>query len=372
MPDENAIPRKPDPDAEPDLILRLERRLGLLAPVHVVPFRSFGTPRLLRLRGRVIERKGVQNLTEESSTWQNVLNTLRRIESREIPGARVRARYQGGEWETTTDAEGYFVLDVHCAEPLEPGWHDVELELVESIGEPAERHAVARALVPRSDAEFAIVSDLDDTVIQTHSTDLLQEIAIVFGKGAHERLAFPGIPALYRALARGPDDRGENPLFYVSMSGWNLYDLFEEFMDANGIPIGPLFLSDLRLIEDPSPVMGSQNHKFESIDLLLRTYPELPFLLVGDSGMHDPELYRQIVEKHPGRIHAVVIHDVSASDRDDRVDEIMTALEERGVSAVRAADSLGAARFAREQGYISEKGLGEVRREVERSRERDG
>lgn len=369
MADENAIPRKPEPDAKPDLILRLVHRLGMLEPVLVVPFRSFGTPRLLRLRGRVIERRGLEGVADESPTWENVRNTLRRLASREIPGARVRARHQGRDWETTTDAEGYFVLDVHCADPLEPGWHDVELELVESFGEPAERRTVARALVPDPRSDFAIVSDLDDTVIQSRSTDLLEEITILFGKGAHERLAFPGVPALYRALARGPGDAGDNPLFYVSRSGWNLYDLFEEFMDLNRIPMGPLFLSDLRVFEDPSPLMASQDHKFESIDLLLRTYPELPFLLIGDSGMKDPELYRQIVEKHPGRIRAVVIHDVSAGDRDERVDEILGALEDRGVGAVRAADSLGAAEFAREQGYISGKGLEEVREEVERSRQ---
>jgi phosphatidate phosphatase APP1 len=371
MADSNAIPRKPQPDAEPGWLLRLEERLGLLDPVQLLVFRSFGTPDALHLRGRVIEQKGVEGTTEKTSTWQNVLNTLHRLESREIPGAHVRAHFQGKSWDTTSDEEGYFVLNVDPAEALPPGWHEVELELVDSVGEPVERRTRERVLVPSPDAEFAVVSDVDDTIILTKSTELFRQLAIIFGDSARDRVPFRGVPALYRALSRGPDGEGHNPIFYVSMSGWNLYDLLEEFMDVNEIPLGPLFLSDLRLVESPSTVMGSQNSKFESIDLLLRTYPELPFILIGDSGMHDPELYANIVREHPGRIRSIYIHDVSPPRRDREVEEIARSLEEQGVPMLRAGSALEAARHAREQGFIDRSGWEEVRREVERQQSRE-
>ncbi|MBW3569743.1 MAG: DUF2183 domain-containing protein [Gemmatimonadetes bacterium] len=365
MPDPNAIPRTPDPHARPGIKLRVEDRLGMLDPIQLLPFRSFGTPRLLHVRGRVREQKGVEGTTEETSVWRNVSNTVHRLESDEIPGARVRASLGGRTWETTTDAEGYFVLDVEPPEPVGAGWHDVELELVESVGRPACPTARAQVLVPSPDAEFAVISDVDDTVIRTRSTDLLRELQIVFGKGAQGRAAVPGMPALYRALARGPDDRGENPVFYVSKSGWNLYDLLEEFMRLNGLPAGPLFLSDLRLVEAPSEVMGSARHKWDSIDLLMRVYPELPFVLVGDSGMHDPELYREVVQRHPRRVRAVYIHDVSPPERDDQVARIARELDrEHGVPLVRMEDARHAAQHAREHGLISARGLDEVRNEV--------
>ncbi|MEW5928311.1 MAG: phosphatase domain-containing protein [Gemmatimonadota bacterium] len=371
MADSNAIPRKPEPDAEPGWLLRLEARLGLLDPVQLVVFRSFGTPDALHLWGRVVEKKGVEGTTEKTSTWQNVLNTLHRLESTEIPGAHVRARFQGKSWDTTSDAEGYFVLNVDPPEALAPGWHEVELELVDSVGEPAERVTRERVLVPSPDAEFAVVSDVDDTVVLTRSTELFRQLAILFGDGARSRVPFPGVPALYRALARGPDDRGDNPVFYVSMSGWNLYDLLEEFLDLNDIPPGPLFLSDLRLVEKPSAVMGSRNHKFENIDILLRTYPELPFVLVGDSGMHDPELYAGVVKAHPGRIRAVYIHDVSPPGRDREVEEVARFLEAQGVPMLRVGSAREAAEHAQAQGLISRSGLEEVQREVERQEAQD-
>lgn len=244
------------------------------------------------------------------------MNTLHRLDSDEIPGAHVRAHFQGKQWNTTTDGEGYFVLDLDPVETLDAGWHDVSLELVSSVGEPEKHRFVEPVLVPFPDAEFAVISDLDDTVIRTKANELFQQIAIVFGNSARGRTPFPGVPALYRALHRGPDDRGRNPMFYVSLSGWNLYDLFEEFMQANDVPLGPLFLADLRLIEGKSAVMGSDDHKFESIDVLLRVYPELPFVLIGDSGQHDPETYARVVKQHPGRIRAVYIRDVGPDERD--------------------------------------------------------
>lgn len=367
MPDPNAIPRTPDPHARPGIKLRVEDRLGMLDPVQLLAFRSFGTPTLLHVRGRVRERTGVEGTTEHSSLWRNVSNTLHRMESDEIPGARVRASLGGRTWETTTDGEGYFVLDVEPDEPLEPGWHDVEVALVESVGRPASSCVKAPVLVPSPHAEFGVISDVDDTVIRTRSTDLLRELRIVFGKGARDRVAFPGVPALYRALARGPDGRGQNPVFYVSMSGWNLYDLLEEFLRMNDIPSGPLFLSDLRIIEGRSEVMGSARHKWDAIDLLMRVYPELEWVLIGDSGMHDAELYREVVERHPGRVRAVYIHDVSPPRRDDEVARIgRTLREEHDVPLLRMENTLRAAEHARDHGLITAAAVDEVRREVER------
>ena len=357
---------QPEPDARPGWKLRLESRFGLLDPIQILVFRSYGTPDRLHLRGRVTERKAVEGTTEKSSTWRNILNTLHRLESDEIPGARIRARLQGRTWETTTDGEGYFVLDLDPHEPLAPGWHDVELELVESVGTPERRVEREPVLVPGVNADFAVVSDLDDTVIRTHNTDLLQTIVTVFGGGVRDRVVVPGIPAFYRALVRGSGGQGANPIFYVSKSTWNLYDLFDEFLAVNDVPPGPLFLTDQRIIEAPSRLMGSENHKFDSIRTLLRTYPTLRFILVGDSGMHDPEVYESIVENHPGRILAVYIHDVTPESRDEEVDRIAESLGRQGVPLVRMTDVRGAAEHAAAQGWIDADGLAEVRRELQR------
>ncbi len=242
---------------------------------------------------------------------------------------------------------------------------------METLGEPAQRRVRVEVLVPPADAEFAVISDLDDTVIESHANELFRQITILFGESARTRTPFPAIPALYRALRHGPDDRGINPLFYVSKSGWNLYDLFKEFMDANRIPRGPLFLSDLRVIEDKSQVIGSDLLKFESIDLLLRTYHGLAFVLIGDSGQRDPETYRNVVREHPGRIKAIYIRDVSDPERDREVDRIASELAAEGVPLIRGETTLRLAEDAAGRGLISGDGLEEVRADAARDEAAD-
>lgn len=360
--------RTADSDAQPGWRLRLEARLGLLDPIQIQGFRSIGTPERLHLRGRVIEKKGTSGTTEESSLWQNILDTLHRLESDEIPGARLCARFQGKEWETTTDSEGYFALDLDLAEPVEPGWHEVEIELVESVGQPEKRVFLEKVLVPSPEAAFGVISDLDDTVIETKSTEHLEQMAILFSQSARDRVMFQGIAAFYRALVQGQEGQENNPVFYVSRSGWNLNDLFEEFMEVNEIPLGPIFLRDLRIVEKESPTAGAKDPKLTNIELLLRTYPELPFVLVGDSGMHDPELYEEIARNHPGRILAVYIRDVSPPERDREVQEIADRLQEQGVPMLRMETVLDAAEHAAGAGLIDPSRLEEIRQEVERQK----
>ena len=358
-------------EGRPGWKLRLEARLGLLDAIQLLPFRSYGTPNVLHVRGRVTERKAISGTTEKTSVIRNVIDTIHRLDSDEIPGARVRARHRGRSGEATTDQEGYFAIDLEYEQALEPAWHEVELELVESIGKPMRRIEREPVLVPPVNAEFGVVSDIDDTIIASHSTDFIQQVAALFGEGARERIVIPGMPALYRAFVRGGRG-GSNPIFYVSRSSWNLHDLFEEFLEVNELPPGPLFLTDQRVIEAPSRVMGGdrETHKFDTVHMLLRTYPTMRFILVGDSGMRDPELYASIVENHPGRILAVYIRDVSKEKRDREVQAIAGSLEREGVPLVRMTDARAAAEHAAAQGWIDARGVAEVEEALDEDDER--
>lgn len=350
----------PRPD-DPGLKIRLEEKLGLLDELRVVGYAGHGTDRALHVEGRLIERKAEAGDPGESSLWENIKSTARRLESDEIPGARIRARFRGGAWDVWTDNEGFFKLDVPLDEPLEAGWHDVELEVVESLKEDDHPTGAAPVLVPSPDAEFAIVSDLDDTVIKSSATDTIRKVRVVFENDAGSRAAFAGVKELYEALVEGPDARGINPIFYVSRSGWNLYDLFQRFLEDKGIPRGPLFLQDLAIKESKSRAVGHESHKRDRIRLLLETYPDLPFVLIGDSGQEDPETYRQMVHEKPGRIRAIYIRDVTPDDRDEEVERIAAELSDRGVPTLLVATTLEAAEHAAEHGMITGDALQRVR-----------
>jgi phosphatidate phosphatase APP1 len=271
-----------------------------------------------------------------------------RLESDEVPGALVVARAGGAEARVRTDPEGYFDLALEPAAPLEDRrvWEPVDLELLEPVSPAGVRHATGQVLVPRG-AQYAVISDLDDTVLHSHATSLWQLAKLTLLHNAHSRLPFAGVAGFYQALQRGRDGEAYNPVFYVSNSPWNLYDLLEDFLDVHQLPRGPLFLRDWSL----RTLQSGERHKLAAIQALLGTYPDLKVVLIGDCGERDPEIYHQVVLRHPGRVLAVYVRDV-APQRHDAVRAIASELAAHGVDLVFSPDTEPARRHALDHGLI--------------------
>ncbi len=176
-------------------------------------------------------------------------------------------------------------------------------------------------------------------------------------------MPFQGVAAFYRALAYGTSSTMDNPVFYVSSSPWNLYDLLTEFFDVQGLPVGPLFLRDLGLDETKLLKSAHADHKLAAIEDLVTTHASLPFVLMGDSGQHDPEIYAEAVERFPGRIRAVFLRDVSDDHRDASVRACTARMEAQGVDVAYFEDSLSAARYAAARGLIAPERLPDVEAE---------
>jgi len=327
-------------------------RCGLLGPVEVHAYRGHGTTTTLWCRGRVLESTGVVRSRARDTSLQNLRNMARRFVSDDIPGARVRVRFGALEQEVVADDEGYLDVCLRLPEPLPPRtrWHDVQLELLAPMarGQTGAR-AVASVLVPVG-ARFGVISDLDDTVLDSGVTEPLRMLRIALLSNAHRRLPFEGVASFYRALQRGPDGHGYNPIFYVSSSPWNLFDLLEDFLHVHGIPRGPLFLRDFsaRGLRQPA-----ERHKLSVIRSLLATYPDLPFVLIGDSGERDPEIYQQVAHEHPGRVLAVYIREVTHGRRHDATLAIARELRGHGVELLVGEDTAAAVGHARARGLIA-------------------
>jgi phosphatidate phosphatase APP1 len=340
---------------------RLERRLGLLDPFEILPYRGHGTSRDLFLKGRVLEETGITRAGRDDAVWRNVLNMARRFASDEVAGARVRASFGGLRAEATADAEGFFEVSFRLTEPLDgpAGWYPVELRLL-SPPSPGggEVRSTGRILVPQG-AGFGVISDLDDTVVRSSATNVLKMAWIVLRNNAHTRLPFEGVGAYYEALQRGGGGNSFNPIFYVSSSPWNIYDMLENFLNVHGVPSGPLFLKDW----SPTVLGKHRDYKLGVIRELLHTYSDLPFVLIGDSGEEDPEIYLQTVREHPGRVRAVYIRDVTSEERDAEVRAIVDEARKLGTEMVAVPDTIAAAEHAASVGLVTPDAVAAVRSE---------
>jgi phosphatidate phosphatase APP1 len=306
---------------------------------------SYGTAQKLTVCGRVLEDEGFAVAGDRDRRWRNLIQFYKRLESDEVPGARLRARYLGISNETVTDSEGYFKLEIQPRGRLGPGvWQEVSLRLQDE----KEITATAKVLVPSSRARFGVISDIDDTIVAANVTRKLRMILTVALSNARTRKPFPGVAAFYRAL-----HAGVNPVFYVSKSPWNLFAPILEYLELQGLPIGPLLLRDFGF-------STNKNHKTEAIEDILTTYPSLEFILIGDSGEQDPEIYAGIVQRFPSRVRAIYIRSVSPK-RITEIEKLAAEVARTGCQLVLAPDCEPAAAHAAAEGLIQASELRKVR-----------
>jgi phosphatidate phosphatase APP1 len=248
----------------------------------------------------------------------------------------------GASVEAVTDGEGYFLarLQPDPAELVTP-WTGGTVELAgEYRGLVGPHTTPLEVRVPGPGARFGILSDIDDTILETGVQRVGQMIRQTFTGSALTRTPFPGAPALYRDLAAGV-----NPVFYVSSSPWNLHAFLVGFLRHRGFPMGSVMLRDL---------LGTsvgREQKFDRIREILDLHPLLQFVLIGDSGEKDPEIYADIVRAYPGRILAVYIREVRLDPGDGRVEKVSGAWAQE-VPFVLAADSDAVRRHATDLGLL--------------------
>jgi phosphatidate phosphatase APP1 len=345
-----------------NLFFKLRKRLKLNDPLQIVTYRSYGTVNRLYIKGRVLEDKGINSATDRDTIFHNLVNMYHRFQSDEIPGACLKVNFQDQEHTVITDEEGYFMLNLAPETPISPTdmWHEIDIELSDApVPFEAGLTCTAQVLVPPADAEYGIISDIDDTIIHTSATDILAMSRKVFLHNARTRLPFAGVSEFYKSLQLGRNGKRNNPFFYVSSSPWNLYDLLKDFLDLNQIPEGPLLLRDFGLQDNKFISSGHMGHKFKEIENILLTYPHLNFVLIGDSGQEDPVIYREIVKKFPGRVLAIYIRDVQLAEREKIAVDISTELKDH-VDLVIVDNTVEAAEHAARTGLIYTEAIPEI------------
>ena len=356
-------------------------------PFEILLYRGYGNAARAHVYGRVIEKRNLGESSERDSVWKNLYNTYRRVDSDALPFARVKLRFGETTTEMTADNEGFFGGWIESATTVASTdeWQEYSAELMpRPIPEAATSQAEAMTrseaqptpaaqpldisvtgsgeiLYPPPGSRFGVISDLDDTVIQSRVSNFLQAARTVMLGNARTRLPFPGVAAFYEALRNGASGDEKNPVFYVSSSPWNIYDVIAEFMDVQKIPKGPVILRDWDLALSALSSSRHSEHKVGIIRSIMQLYPGLEFILIGDSSQQDPEIYRQIVQEFPNRVRAIYIRDVTRNpERSASVKKLAEEVIAAHSTLVMAEDTLGAAKHAAGERWIRSDALGKV------------
>ena len=331
----------------------------------IVPFIGHGTTRRVRLGGRVVLGRpeaaapavGVPEAPPPTPRSRRAVlrATIARFLTVEVPGAVVTVRGPGLVTEIRADRDGYLDAVLDVSEPLPPGWHRFELRLRDGAAVTAQVQVVDPA------ARVGLVSDVDDTILETGLTRGIEFVRATLLTPVGDRAPLPGAAALYRALVE-PADGPPWPVFYVSTSPWNLHEMLLEFVVLRRFPLGPLLLTDWGPSRSGLFRIGAQEHKGGLVRRMLEEHPQLGLVLVGDSGQHDPEIYAELAREHPDRIRAVYIRRTrhALPGRIAEVDALAAAVTAGGVPMLAVDDSVQIAAHAAELGLLDATALDDV------------
>ncbi|WP_143962443.1 App1 family protein [Litoribacter populi] len=343
------------------------KKTGIVRKVMVLPFKGLGSKHEVFLIGRVIKDRSIKPAEEGQGRWSNFKAMYKRFMSWKIPNVRVKASFAGDVQTVVTDEEGYFEFKLQPKESIEEigNVQTVELELLNKVvTSQGKVTAKGKVFIPLASAEFGIISDIDDTIVPTGATRWYAMFQATFFNNALTRLPFAGVGEFYKALVNGQDNKPDNPIFYVSSSPWNLYDFLAEFLEIHQIPKGPLMLRDIGLTREQFIAGSHELHKLTQIEHIFEVYPDMQFILIGDSGQKDPEIYLQAVRDFPGRVKRIYIRNVSSDRREEKVKEIGRELKKLGVGQVLVKDTFAAAQDALSERLIVKENIGDIKEKV--------
>ncbi len=325
---------------------RRERKIGkgTLRDTHIAAYRGYVSGGVAHIRIRVTEMPIVLDPAGLIANPKVVRTNLRRFVAISFPGVRLRILFADQQIDVETDRHGYATAHLP-ATSLAPGWHEYHAVTIPDHPDEAPQISTGEVVLPDPTAPFAVISDIDDTVLRTGLTEGLVAVRQTLQGSAATRRPIPGMAALYRGLAAGFGHAGQPSFYYLSTGPWNLYEVLTEFLELRGFPKGVLHLTDWAPQERYVMRSGKQ-HKRLSLARAFSAYPDTKLILIGDSGQNDPYIYVEAAKENPRRVKAIVILDVGEhmAERASELRDWQRDLDAEGVPFYFVSDATDAAR----------------------------
>ncbi len=295
-------------------------------PLQIIVFQSYGSDTHFYVRGRALQDENI-NL-EKNNVFSLLRNTWKRFESDEVRNTSLTILLPNNhKIITKTDYKGYFEVsetlnNLTNLTDIE-GWLNFEVSFTDSnIKRKITNNNtfLGKMLIPKLRVDYGIISDIDDTILHTGVISRMKWRVLIntFFVSPLKRKVLVGAAEFYNLLHLGISGKNANPLFYVSHSPWNLYRYLDFFLEKNNFPKGAILLRTAGSIFKKK-TLEEKPQKQNEIRNILKTYTDLKFILIGDAGEHDADIYMEITKNYPNRIKAIYLRSVQHSKKMERI-----------------------------------------------------
>jgi len=317
---------------------------------NIKVYHGYGHMHDLVLYGHALKGKPRQRGRLTHNMFANILGLIRLFFVKPLAGVTVRLQWNDQNFETVTGTDGFFKFEWVSEASVPAGWHPVTVTLANAGETTVQGHG--NLFVPHS-TQYAFISDIDDTVLVSHSASKFKRLRVLFTKNPHSRKAFDDVVRHYQLLSAAHTEPDvPNPFFYVSSSEWNLYDDLNEFFKHNGLPKGAFLLNEIKKWHQLFKT-GKTKHQGKLIRVarIMDVFPKQRFVLLGDNSQSDPDIYAAVAQKYPQKIVAIYIRNISIA-RKEHTQQVLNNIENKEIHTCLFEDNEEAIRHSRAIGLV--------------------
>ena len=293
-------------------------------------YHGYGHTANLFVYGHVFKGKPFKQKHYTSNPFINFINLLRLYFIAPMPHAKVRLTWGNQTFYSTTESDGFFQFEWKSDFEVKAGWHPVQVDLL-TEEEKIISTGDGKLFIPHK-TQYGFISDIDDTVLVSHSGTTGKKLWSLLTKNPRNRKTFSDVVNYYKLLSKAHTEIDvPNPFFYISSSEWNLYAYLNEFFKFNQLPKGAFLLSDIKKWYQLLKT-GNTKHqgKFYRIERVLRAFPLQKFILLGDNSQMDPTIYKQIANKYPNQIRAIYIRNINPK-KESTTTELLESITHKSI-----------------------------------------
>ncbi|RZK82455.1 MAG: DUF2183 domain-containing protein [Pedobacter sp.] len=312
-------------------------------------YHGYGHKHNLVIYGHVFKFRARTKQKFSDNLFVNIAHLFKLFVLRPYPHVKVKLTFKDQVVYNKTEYDGFFKFEWKSDADVDAGWHGVKIEALNDDGKVL-AIGQGQVYVPHI-TQFAFISDIDDTIMISHSATIGRRLRELFIKNPRTRKTFTNTYTHYSSLALShTNDDQPNPFFYVSSSEWNLYDYLVETFRYNKLPEGAFLLNQIKRWKDLVKT-GKTGHEGKLIRVMriLDAFPNQRFVFFGDNSQKDPAIYTAIAEKYPKNIEAVYIRNIRKEKAGETMDllkrveaqNIRTCLFETSEQAIAHSKSIG-------------------------------
>jgi len=320
--------------------------------VSIKLYHGYGHSHNLVIYGNVFKFKARTTQNYSNNLFVNIAYLLKLFIIKPYPNVQVRLSFYDQTIIQVAEYDGFFKFEWEALQELATGWHDVVVEALDENGEVL-ANCAGTVYVPNI-TQFAFISDVDDTIMVSHSATIFRRLRELFIKNPHTRKTFPGVQLHYSLLALSHTSEDKpNPFFYVSSSEWNLYDYLVETFRFNKLPEGIFLLNQIKMWTNLLRT-GKTGHegKLLRVMRIIAAFPNQKFVFFGDNSQQDPNIYATISAKYPEKVEAVYIRNIVPAHA-ERTRETLSSIQQLGIKTCLFRNSSEAITHSRTIGLIA-------------------